>query len=146
MATAAAGAVIVMAVAGVFGYQTPTVQFKLAANQAGFAATMPKYQPAGFKIADVKVQGGYLNLRYSSPTNRNFAVTEKATVWDSETLLTQITSSPNATNYSAVQKAGRTIYVYGRNQAAWVHNGILYQVLGNGALSTQDFAQIAASM
>lgn len=151
MVSFGAGAVAVLAMVGVFGYHGDTIQFKVATSRAGFAATRPAYQPKGYTITSIQASSGYVNLRYVSPTNidgiaRSYALTEKPTSWDSETLLSNITASKNATNYSAIKKAGRTIYVYGKNQAAWVHNGILYQVLGSGSLSSNDVIAIATSM
>lgn len=147
MVSFSAGAVAVLAIIGVFGFQNESVQFKMATKEAGFSATMPGYQPAGFEVDDVSVNSGYVNVRYHNPSlNRSFAVTEKPSNLNSESLLSQITSSRSSSTYSTVKHAGRTIYVYGKNQAAWVHNGILYQVLGNGALGTKEFVAIAASM
>lgn len=146
MVSFTAGAVVVLALVGAFGYhQSDTNRFRAAANQAGFAATMPGYQPDGFALADIKVSGGYLNVRYQNATS-TYAVAEKPTSWDESMLINQITSSPATKTYAKVEKAGRTVYIYGRNQAAWVQDGILYQVLGNGALGTNDIVEIAASM
>lgn len=149
----AVGAVVLLAISvGIFGFHAnQAVQFKLAANRAGFAATMPGYQPKGFSIADINVSAGQLNLRYASADSingvgRSFALTEKPVDWTSQDLSAKLANSPTSANYATLQKAGRTIYIYGQNQAAWVSNGILYQVLGNGALNTQEFAQIASSM
>ena len=139
MVSLSAGAVAVLALIGVFGFHSDTVQFKLAANRSGFAATMPSYQPEGYSVADVQVVSGYLNVRYTNPSiNRTYAVTEKPSYWDSETLLSKITAGTDSKTYATVQKAGRTVYVYGRNQAAWVNNGVLYQFWATAALAPKS--------
>lgn len=152
MVSFSAGTVAVLAMIGVFGYHSSgTIKIKMAANRAGFSATIPAYQPKGFSVAKIESSSGFINVRYARDAqvvgaSTSFALTEKPSNWNSETLLTNITASSSTSTYTTVKKAGRTVYVYGRNQAAWVNNGILYQVLGNGALSTHEFGEIAASM
>lgn len=146
-----AAALVILVIAGVAGQQIDNIKFKLAANRAGFAATMPSYRPAGFTLAKVQVQSGYFGLNFTNSAEPNglshsFAVTERPSPWNSQTLLTNILASANVNGYNSIQTAGRTVYVYGQNQAAWVNDGILYQVLGNGLLTTQEFSQLAASM
>lgn len=144
------GAVAVLALVGVFGFQNAdTLQFKAAANRSGFAVTMPGYQPSGFKVAAIQSSSGYLGVDYVSNTSygsRNFKLTERPSGWDNKTLLSNITSSDNNFLYTTLEKSGLTVYVYGRNQAAWVNNGVLYQLHGNGSLGTNEFGEIAASM
>jgi hypothetical protein len=144
------GAVAVLALVGFFGFQNAdTLQFKTAANKSGFAVTMPGYQPAGFKVAAIHSYSGYLDVDYASNTsygNRNFKLTERPSTWDNKTLLNNLITGGNTTLYATLEKSGRTVYVYGRNQAAWVNNGVLYQLHGNGSLGTNEFGEIAASM
>lgn len=146
------GALAVLLIVGYLGYHNvDNVKYKMAANKAGFAASVPSYKPKGFDISKVSTTPGSFSVYYSSKTTtsdsgRSFALTEKPSSWSSDTLLTNITSDSDQVAYSTLQAAGRTVFVYGKNQAAWVSNGVLYQVLGNGALSTHDFTSIAASL
>jgi hypothetical protein len=147
MVSFGAGAVAVLALVGVFGYHSDPVKFKMATTNAGFSANMPGYSATGFQVADVQTTSGYVNVKYhNKQLNRTYAVVEKPSSITSSKLLEQIAATETRTPYNAVDKDGRTIYIYGRNQAAWVHEGILYQVLGNGSLASDDFVAIATSM
>lgn len=150
MVSYSAGAVAVLAIAGFFGMQNmDTIQFKMASRQAGFSATMPNYQPAGFAVESVRSYNGYVGLKYVADSiagTSSYAITEKPSNWNSATLLTSIQTGNNAANYRVVEKAGRTVYLYGKNQAAWVNNGILYQLVSTGELGNHEIGQIAASM
>lgn len=140
-----AGAVAVLAIVGFFGTQHNATPFKEATRTAGFSVTRPSYEPAGFDMASVQSASGYVGLNYKAPNGHTFAITQKPSSLDSQTLLTNLTNGGDQL-YTTINKAGVTVYVYGRNQAAWVKNGVLYQILGNGALSVQEFGNIAASM
>lgn len=150
MISYSAGAVAVLALVGFFGMQhADTIQFKVASNRAGFSATMPSYQPAGFSIDSVRTYNGYVGLKYVADTiegQRSYAITEKPSSWNSDALLSHIADTTAAGSYRVVEKAGRTVYVYGNNQAAWVSNGILYQLASTNALGNHEIGQIAASM
>lgn len=150
MVSYSAGAVAVLAIIGVFGFQqVDTVKFRIATNDAGFSATMPEYNPEGYKVADISAYNGYVGITYTMPTPsglRKFAVTERPTNWDSQKLRDSIVAQGLSTPYFTVEKDGRTVYFYGRNQAAWVNNGILYQSIGSGTPPSQEMSQLAASM
>lgn len=150
MVTYGAGAMVVLALVGFLNFKSAdSVKFRTAARSAGFSATMPGYEPKGFDVASVKASNGTVYMNYARTNNASnvssqFAITQRATNWDNQTLLSNILAG--SSTYNAVQKSGRTVYLYGTNQAAWVSKGILYQVLGNGALNTEDFVAIATSM
>ncbi|HEY1064389.1 MAG TPA: hypothetical protein VGE30_03810 [Candidatus Saccharimonadales bacterium] len=150
MMSYSAGAVAVLALVGFFGMQhADTIQFKVASNRAGFAATMPSYQPAGFNMDSVRTYNGYVGLKYVADTiegQRSYAITEKPSSWNSSALLSYITEDGKTSSYRVVEKAGRTVYVYGNNQAAWVSGGILYQLVSTSELGNHEIGQIAASM
>ncbi len=150
MVSYSAGAVAVLAIAGFFGMQNlDTIQFKMASSQAGFSATMPSYKPAGFAVDSVRSYNGYVGLKYVADSiegGSSYAITEKPSNWNSATLLTNIQANSNTPSYRVVEKAGRTVYLYGNNQAAWVNNGILYQLVSSNELGNHEIGQIAASM
>lgn len=150
MVSYGAGAVAVLAIAGFLGVQNAdNIQFKLATHQAGFAATMPSYQPYGFTMDAVRTYDGYVGLKYVADSiqgSRSYAITEKPSGWNSSSLLTNILANDESASYRVVEKAGRTVYVYGNNQAAWVNNGILYQLVSTSTLGNHEIGQIAASM
>jgi hypothetical protein len=135
----------VLAIVGFFGTQHNAAPFRQAQSKAGFAISRPSYEPAGFDFASIQSANGYVGLNYRAPNGRTFAITQKPSSLDSDALLTTLTNGGDQL-YTVINKSGRTVYVYGQNQAAWVKNGVLYQILGNGSLSVQEFGNIAASM
>jgi hypothetical protein len=72
-------------------------------------------------------------------------LTEKTSAWNSATLRDNFVAS-NAKTYQTVETGGRTIYLYGQNQASWVNGGIWYQVQSNGALSNHQLVELATSL
>lgn len=146
MVSFSAGAVAVLSLVGFFGFQQQdTIQFRMAATGVGYSATMPKYQPTGYSLANIKTVNDTLFAKYANADN-SYIISQRPTTWESQTLMNRLVEERGANSFVTSQADGRTIYMYGRNQAAWVHNGILYQVLGNSALNSTDFTRLATSM
>ena len=150
MVSFGAGAVAVLAIVGFLGFtNVDTIKYRVASNSAGFSASVPAYEPAGFNLASVQSRSGYVGARYTGNidgVNRSFAITQKSSSWNSDALRSSITASGDNVAVTTYEKGGRTIYVYGSNQAAWVSGGVLYQILGNGVLKDNDFVAIATSI
>lgn len=124
------------------------VKLKMASAKAGFSASLPDYQPAGYSLAHLNYSLGTVAIQYQSNSdNRAYAITEKTSSWDSQGLRDSFVA-PQDTHYQAVQSAGRTVYIYGDNasNATWVSNGIWYQVEGNGSLSSRQLVSLASSI
>lgn len=150
MVSYSAGAVAMLAIAGVFSYTTvDSVQFRVATSRAGFSATMPSYIPEGYSLAGINAHNGHVGIRYAANTisgEHKFAITENPSNWDNDTLLNKIIARNNNIAYQVVERDDRTIYLYGQNRAAWLDNGVLYQVAASNSLSTHEFTRIASSL
>jgi len=145
--TLATTALAVVLLTGFIAYQNKAnLTLRVASAAAGFHATLPGYKPSGFAIANFKYSVGNVAVNFhNAQTNTSYSLTQKNSNWDSQTLLDSYVATKSHT-YQTLQSGGRTIYIYGNNDAAWVNNGIMYQVSSNGSLSTSDVLGIATSM
>ncbi len=125
----------------------PTVMTKIASVDAGFAASLPGYNPAGFRLASINYKPGQVAFNYKSNIDsRNFRITESSSTWDSATLVSSVIKPVEGKNYKTLLVSGMSIYIYGNNQASWVSNGIWFQVSGNNSLSTNQIVQLATTL
>ncbi len=125
----------------------PTVMTKVASVDAGFAASLPGYNPAGFRLASINYKPGQVAFNFQSNIDsRNFKITESSSTWDSATLVSSVVKPVNGNHYKTLLVRGMTIYLYGRNQASWVSNGIWFQVSGNSSLSTNQIVKLATTL
>jgi hypothetical protein len=134
---------------GFIAYQNvPNLAVRLAATRAGVHASLPGYQPAGFALAGpIQYQPGEITLSYKSNNhdNREFQVKQKASAWNSETLLDSFINA-NKLAYQTYQDKGKTIYIYDGNNATWIDGGVWYQVNGSAALNSDQLLRIAGSL
>jgi hypothetical protein len=148
LANMSAAALAVVLVGGFLAYQNvANVQLRMASSKAGFAASLPSYRPAGFSIGKFAYSPGAVTIKFhsNSDSSRSFAIIEKPSSWDSETLLNDFVAT-KAASYQTVQTGGRTVYIYGQNKATWVNHGVWYNVDSDGSLSTNQLVSLAASM
>jgi hypothetical protein len=140
-------AIIVIA-GGILAYQNASnIKLYVASSKAGFQATAPGYHPSGFDLGALSYSPGTIAMNYhSNSDSRSYTLTEKSSNWDSSTLRDSFVSQVAGQNYETIEAAGRTVYVYGNNNATWVNGGIWYQVKSSGSLSTQQLIQLASSM
>jgi hypothetical protein len=142
----AAGVAAFLIIGGFVAYlNAPNIEMHVASVRAGFSAQLPGYKPEGYALnGPIKSQDGQIRVSFRSGSS-NFAITQQASDWDSQTLLDNavaLSSNPHQT----VESKGRTIYVYSGGQATWVNGGVRYDLSGNANLSTADVAAIASSM
>lgn len=133
---------------GFIGYQNATnMSMKVASSRAGFNASVPGYQPAGFGMSGpIEYGPGQVTLNFRSHSdNRNFHITQKTSNWNSEALLNNFVVSNNK-SYQTYQEKGQTIYIYDGSNATWVHGGVWYQVEGDSSLSSDQLLKIASSI
>ncbi|HSX28886.1 MAG TPA: hypothetical protein VLF60_05560 [Candidatus Saccharimonadales bacterium] len=145
--TAVAGAVGVLLLIGYVTYlNLPGISMRVAANRAGFAATMPGYKPSGYSLSGpVAYSPGQISLKFASNTSANkYNLTQKQSGWDSQALLDNYVSK-QTDNYLTYQEKGLTIYMYD-GKAAWVNGGVWYSIDGNANLSSDQILNIATSM
>lgn len=144
----AASSFAILLIAGFIAYQNATaIQLRLAASRAGISATLPKWKPSGFTIGKFSYAPGSVTVSFNDmQTNSNFTITQVASDWNSDKLLSDYVLSNASTTYNTIESAGSTIYTYGNNSATWVNNHIWYRLDTNGSLSTSQIVQLATSM
>lgn len=140
-------ALAIAVLAGFVTFQNLTnVQLHVASTKAGFAASLPSHQPAGYHLSHLNYSAGVVSMRFQSNSdNRSYAITEKTSAWDSETLRDRFVSLAGQ-DYQTVTTASQVLYLYGKNAATWVDRGVWYQVQTNGSLSNHQLVELASSM
>lgn len=143
----AASALVVLMIAGFVAYQNATaIQLRLASSRAGINATLPAWQPNGFKLGTFAYGPGSVTVKYQNQASgQTFTIAQASSNWDSSTLLSDFVYPNNAT-YNTLSANGATIYTYGKNSATWVNGGIWYKLTSDASLSNSDIANIATSM
>lgn len=123
----------------------PNIAMKVASTRAGVNATLPTYHPAGFSLKDpISYDHGQVSVKFTSNSDdRAFTVVQKTSSWNSQTLLDNVVAQHQ---YQTVQSNGRTIYIYGNNDATWVDGGTWYQIKGNSTLNSDQILKIADSL
>lgn len=145
--TAAAGALSVLLLVGYITYlNLPSISMRVAANRAGFAATMPGYKPSGYALnGPVSYSPGQVSLNFNSNTNSDkFTLSQKESNWDSQALLDNYVAKQTG-NYLTYQEKGLTIYMYD-GKASWVNGGVWYNIHGSADLSSDQILKMATSM
>ncbi|HXR49659.1 MAG TPA: hypothetical protein VN778_01380, partial [Verrucomicrobiae bacterium] len=123
-----------------------SIQLQVASSKAGFTANLPSYQPIGYSFAHLNYSPGNVAMQFQSNSDsRAYAISEKLSAWDSQTLRSDFVAGIGQ-DYQTVQTAGHTLYVYGKNNATWVNSGIWYQIKSDGALSVHQLVELASSM
>lgn len=134
-------------IAGFIAYQNvPNVTMRVATAKAGVRGTLPGYQPSGFSMqGPIKFSPGQIMISYKSNSDdRNFDVVQKASEWNSDTLLKNhvaVGSRP----YQIFHDKDKTIYLYEGSNATWVEQGIWYEIKGSSALSSDQLLRMAKS-
>ena len=137
----------VLVIGGCIAYvNKSSVELQLASVRAGFQASAPGYAPAGFQKQATVNNDGKVAINFVSPLDKSkFTITQQSSDWNSQTLFDSVVAQNN-NSYQTVLSNGRTIYMYGDNQATWVDGGILYNVGGNAKLSKDQISALASSM
>ncbi len=148
LASYATGALAAVLLGGFIAYQNiPNISMRYAAARSGVQATLPGYQPAGFALSNhIQYNPGQITVRFASNTDtRQFSITQRETVWNSEALLSNYVSTKTDQIHKYEDK-GRTIFLYGDNNATWVNGGVWYDIEGNSELNSDQLIRIATSM
>lgn len=146
--TAAAVTAIMLLLVGFLGYQNlPYINVRVAAYKAGIQAKMPTYSPTGFSFGSLKYTPGSVTVSYYSEKDatQSLNISQKSSDWNSKALLDNFVATTTK-SYETIERAGRTIYVYGNNTATWVDNGIWYTISGNNTLSDSQILDVALSI
>ena len=147
LAVISAGVMAIVVVGGFAAYvNRDAIQFEVASVRAGFPANKPSYTPTGYVAGAATGEQGKVTIDFASTeVNESFTLTQASSNWDSQDLFDDIVARYDTT-YQTIQSGGRTIYLYGNNEAAWVNGGILYTVKGNAALETEQLISLATSL
>lgn len=133
------------------GYLTyinlPSISVRVAAAQAGIAATYPSYQPSGYSLnGPVAYSEGQVSMKFAANVGtQNFTVNQVKSTWDSSALLDNYVQPESDGDYTTYNDSGLTIYVYDTD-AAWVNGGILHTIQGDAPLTNDQIRKIATSM
>jgi len=132
---------------GVVVYQNMTnIRLQFASAKAGFAVSLPNKQPAGYHLSHLTYQNGLAAFNFTSNTDsRAYALIEKASPWNSQALREGYVATITK-DYQTIEAGGRTVYLYGQQNATWVSSGVWYQVQTSGSLSTRQLVDLASSL
>jgi hypothetical protein len=136
---------------GVLAYQImPLAKVKYAGTRAGFSASLPQYNPAGFGLnGDIAAGPGEVTLTYSSRTDdKNYKIKQSPSNWNSQSLEANFVA-PNygVNNYLEYPLQGKNIYISNDNtKATWVDGGVWYQIEGTASLTNDQLQRIVNSL
>jgi hypothetical protein len=148
LASVAAGGMAVILLSIFFTYQNiPQISMRYAAAKAGVAARLPSYRPTGFAMNNnIQYNPGQITIRFDSNADeRNFTITQRASTWNSDTLMSNFVAEATD-QIQTFQDKGRTIYLYGESNATWVNGGVWYEIDGDSQLNSDQLIRIATSM
>lgn len=143
-----AGLAATVLLIGFFAYQNvPNLAMRLAANRAGFAATLPSYQPSGFSMkGPIQYGPGQISLTFqANADSRRFQLTQQTSKWNNDTLLDQFVAVNNR-QYQTYQAGNKTIYIYDQSNATWLNKGVWYRIAGNSKLNSDQLIHLANSL
>lgn len=133
------------------GYLTyiniPNLSIKVAAANAGINASLPQYQPGGYRLqGPISYSPGEVEVKYQqNGGSEGYQITQKTTDWDPQAALDNYVKPDSSDNYQIRSIQGLTVYAYAQ-KAVWVNGGILHILNGSAPLSGQQVERIAASM
>jgi hypothetical protein len=147
LASVVAASVAVLAIGSIIGlHNKNSLTLRFADAKAGFSAKLPTYQPEGYGVGSFNYTPGSVGTSFHSDTgDREYTLNQQTTAWDSQALLDNYVAV-NYPSYHALQSGDQIVYVYGKNDASWIKNGVWYQLRSDGNLSTSQVLSIAASI
>lgn len=131
---------------GFFAYQNaPNLALKRASSTIGFTASIPTYQPSGFRRSGpVQYQPGKVTISFrSNSDSRAYTITQASSSVNDQTIRSRFLKDQN---YQTLTANGQTSYLYGADNLTWVRNGIWYTIDGDSALSKDQLLNIASSL
>jgi hypothetical protein len=120
---------------------------KVAASRAGFDASLPGYTPDGFSFhGPVAYNSGKVVVDFTSNTDDSrYQVAQQESNWDSKSLLENVVKE-KTDKYLTFEDRGLTIYVYDGQNATWVNGGVMYTIISESKLNTEQLINIATSI
>ncbi|MEI7539246.1 MAG: DUF4367 domain-containing protein [Candidatus Saccharibacteria bacterium] len=138
---------ILLITVGYFAYiNMPALSVRIASAQANIEAKYPSYHPDGYSInGPVSYSNGQVVINFHANTgNSQFSIKQTKSSWDSSALEVQVNKDSNG-EFITTQDGGLTIYTY-NNNAAWINDGILYNITGNAPLSIGQIQKIVTGL
>lgn len=124
----------------------PSLSVKIASAQAGINARYPEYKPDGYKIngpvsySDKEV---VINFKANAGENK-YSIKQTESYWDSSALRQKVEQESNG-NFATTSVNGLTIYTYDHT-SMWVSGGILFTIVGDADLLSDQIHRIAVSL
>jgi len=138
----------ILMLGGYFTYLSmPSISTRVAASQAGIAASYPNYQPTGYSLSGaVAYQQGRVTMTFAANAGPStYTLEQTKSGWDSSAVLDSYVKPKAGDNYETTTSNGLTIYTYD-GSAAWVNRGIFYTISGDAPLSDDQIQRIATSL
>lgn len=149
VARVATGGLAAILLVGFFALQNiPNLSMRVAAARSGVNSTLPGYTPSGFAYSGpIDYSEGIVTVSFKSNTDeRHYTITQQNSAWTSDSLLSEFVASNTEQYQTYLDGRGRTLYIYDKNNATWVQDGIWYKVEGESKLTTDQLARLAGSM
>lgn len=143
-----AGSLTALLLIAFFVYQNiPSIALYTTSSKVGFTVTKPSYQPAGFGLkGPLKYESGKVALDFrSNSDDKNYTIEQTKTELDSASLLNDYLTRTGK-DYTTEFANGRTVYIYGNNNATWVDGGIWYNLSNKASLSSDQLLKIVSSI
>jgi preprotein translocase subunit SecD len=144
----ASASLAILLLGGYFTYLSmPALSTRVAATQAGIAASYPGYQPSGYSLSGpVAYQQGKVTMTFAANAGpATYTLEQTKSGWDSSAVLDGYVAPQAGADYETTTSNGLTIYTYA-NHAAWVNRGIFYTISGDAPLSNDQIQRIATSL
>ena len=132
---------------GFYTYQNvPNFALRIASQQSGVTATMPKYVPAGYDFEGPIVwTDNRLTISFKlNESDQSYKLSQQQSEWTSNNLLSDYVAVSTDT-YETREQNGKTIYLYD-NTATWVEGGVWYTIENNAGLGAEQLLKIAGSI
>jgi hypothetical protein len=117
----------------------------MANQMTNLHGILPTYSPTGYSIQSIKYfkskPTGSIQITYASGNGQYYGITEQATTWDSQALVSNTVIPEVGNNFKTYQIAGRSVYIY-QQTAVWVDAGIYYMMTNKAGISNNQITQI----
>ncbi|MDO4902443.1 MAG: DUF4367 domain-containing protein [bacterium] len=122
----------------------PQISAQVASAQSGFSATIPSFQPEGFRLKELPYFDGKSIVMRFSNNNKNYEIKQIQSSWDSASLLENYVLTKWGEDYTTYREKGLTVYKKD-GSAVWVNGGRMFEISGAEELSNEEILRIAVS-
>lgn len=147
-ASIAAGSLTTILLIAFFVYQNiPSIALYTTSSKVGFNVVKPSYQPAGFGLkGPVEYEQGKVSLDFrSNSDDKSYTIEQTKTELDSASVMNSYLDKQSK-DYSTEFANGRTVYIYGNNNATWVDGGVWYNLTNQANLPNDQLLKIVSSI